>query len=465
MERKLQEVIPRREWWRPGAIALLGCLLIISTFAAQQKPSTPTIQIEARQVVVPVVVTDGKGHHVAGLKAGDFRIFEDATEQQIVSIGTEVAEPPIARSPTPSPNGPLGKHERSQIQPDSPSRIRRTYFVVLDTLFMTFQSTNHVQKGLEGLFQSEQSTQSIYALATLDRDIRFIQSPTGERDHVLAAVRGKQMAQAFATAGGLELEQEETQLKSLLEKYCGGGPCSGIRRSDPKDRPMELEQIEHFAASVTMRRIFLTRTYLRNLRDVVNQMGGQPGKRILILISDGFDLLPGRTLYSLIAAYIGKPNFVMRNPAQRLSSELEEVVRAATGNDVVIYSVHARGLPAPTFGVFDATHEGRRFARADGGQVLSEFISQMSLVENARQDTMARLAEVTGGVFFRGNNDLAKGIRQAFADEREYYVLAYAPSNREADGKFRKIRVELKDKKLKVRAKQGYWAPAPPSTP
>ena len=56
-------------------------------------------------------------------------------------------------------------------------------------------------------------------------------------------------------------------------------------------------------------------------------------------------------------------------------------------------------------------------------------------------------------------------MRQAFADGREYYVLAYTPSHRATEGRFRKILVEVKKRKLHVRAKGGYWAPGPPNTP
>jgi VWFA-related protein len=73
-------------------------------------------------------------------------------------------------------------------------------------------------------------------------------------------------------------------------------------------------------------------------------------------------------------------------------------------------------------------------------------------------DAMAQLARETGGQFFENSNNLLKGIRTAFADGREEYVLAYVPANTNMDGQFRKIAVELKDKKLRVAAKAGYWS-------
>ncbi len=73
---------------------------------------------------------------------------------------------------------------------------------------------------------------------------------------------------------------------------------------------------------------------------------------------------------------------------------------------------------------------------------------------------MAELAHTTGGVYFHDSNDLLKQFRSVLADGREYYLLAYVPKNRMQDGKFRKVTVEVMDKKLQVRAKSGYWAEA-----
>jgi len=71
---------------------------------------------------------------------------------------------------------------------------------------------------------------------------------------------------------------------------------------------------------------------------------------------------------------------------------------------------------------------------------------------------MAQLAAATGGIYFHDNNDLLAGIHRAFDDERERYAIAYSPSNNSLDGKYRRIRVAVKDRNLRVYAKAGYWA-------
>jgi VWFA-related protein len=73
-------------------------------------------------------------------------------------------------------------------------------------------------------------------------------------------------------------------------------------------------------------------------------------------------------------------------------------------------------------------------------------------------DALAELAHQTGGIFYENDNDLLRGIRRAFADGRERYLLAYVPEKKAEDGKYRKIDVIVRDKKWRVNAKAGYSA-------
>lgn len=72
--------------------------------------------------------------------------------------------------------------------------------------------------------------------------------------------------------------------------------------------------------------------------------------------------------------------------------------------------------------------------------------------------TLTEIAAATGGTAFQNSNDILSGLQRAFADGREYYMLAYVSTNPNLDGKFRAISVRLQDAKLLVNAKRGYWA-------
>jgi VWFA-related protein len=75
-------------------------------------------------------------------------------------------------------------------------------------------------------------------------------------------------------------------------------------------------------------------------------------------------------------------------------------------------------------------------------------------------DTLSEIASATGGTAFQNRNDLLTGMQRAFADGRQYYMLAYVSGNSNVDGKFRSISVRLTNGKLNVKAKRGYWASA-----
>ena len=57
-------------------------------------------------------------------------------------------------------------------------------------------------------------------------------------------------------------------------------------------------------------------------------------------------------------------------------------------------------------------------------------------------------------------NDVDAEIRRSQLLGSEYYTLTYQPHDGDADGKFRRVRVILRDRNLKVITKTGYFAPA-----
>jgi VWFA-related protein len=65
----------------------------------------------------------------------------------------------------------------------------------------------------------------------------------------------------------------------------------------------------------------------------------------------------------------------------------------------------------------------------------------------------------TGGKLFYNRNDVDKEIRTSEQMGAEYYTLTYQPRNFDANGKFRRIRVTLRDPNLRAVTKAGYFAP------
>jgi Ca-activated chloride channel homolog len=76
---------------------------------------------------------------------------------------------------------------------------------------------------------------------------------------------------------------------------------------------------------------------------------------------------------------------------------------------------------------------------------------------------LRRMAEETGGrAFFPLEaRDLEANFQEISRELRSQYSLAYVSTNDKMDGTFRAISVEPLEKNLRVRAKNGYFAPSP----
>ena len=64
----------------------------------------------------------------------------------------------------------------------------------------------------------------------------------------------------------------------------------------------------------------------------------------------------------------------------------------------------------------------------------------------------------TGGLFYK-RNDIDTEIKQSEELGAQYYTLTYQPPEGDADGKFRRVRVTLRDPNLRVVTKAGYFSP------
>jgi VWFA-related protein len=68
------------------------------------------------------------------------------------------------------------------------------------------------------------------------------------------------------------------------------------------------------------------------------------------------------------------------------------------------------------------------------------------------------VAPESGGAILRRRNDLDVAIASAARDGSSYYTLSYYPTDRNWDGKFRKIRIAVARQELQARTQRGYYA-------
>jgi Ca-activated chloride channel homolog len=132
----------------------------------------------------------------------------------------------------------------------------------------------------------------------------------------------------------------------------------------------------------------------------------QDGRKLIIIISDGDD------------------------NNSRIS--LTEALEAAQKNDVAIYCI--------------STNKTADFSRAD---------------QQRGDKNLKRMADETGGrVFYPLKLEtLTTSFQEIGQELRSQYTLAYSPTNNKADGTYRRIKVDVADKRYKARTPAGYIAP------
>ena len=122
--------------------------------------------------------------------------------------------------------------------------------------------------------------------------------------------------------------------------------------------------------------------------------------------------------------------------------EFRQLLQRANRANVSFYPIDTRGLV-----VFDTPIDAPLPPKAD-----ADFL-------RAKYDNLRMMALQTDGQVVLDTNDVAGQMQKVFADVGSYYLLGYYSTNTRLDGRFRRIRVEVKRDGADVRARQGYLAP------
>lgn len=418
-----------------------------------------TIKVEVRQVLVPVVVTDAQGHHVTGLKQADFKVLEDGVEQKITAFSVENSGTPEEGPPGAAPALTAASSAAPQAARGKP---RRTYLVLIDTLHTSFHHLASAREALVRLFRQEQSADSQYILVALGAEPQILVNVTPDPAAVLAVLdSNKKMEKMLldAQTGGLAEEMDRFRASLTETRYaCDLSATDNVYKVKCQagiTRAMtQSQQIAELDRTLAV-------TFLRQFRSLVTQLARARDRRTIILISDGFQVEPGREVLSLVNAFFPPashclvPPDVFCPPNQmpspvRLAGEFEPILKLAAAGNVTIDTIDARGVYGP--GAFDSGKSGTPVS-VDGAVDRAE-----QDIASGAGNTLMEIAAATGGTAFRDDNNLLQGMERAFADGRDYYTLAYVSSNRNDDGNFRAITVQVPGRKVAVQAKRGYWA-------
>ena len=398
---------------------------VISLSAAQpsqtpqtsQPPGQATFRTTTSLVEVDVVIHDKKGDFVGGLKAEDLQLLEDGKLQKIEQFYMVSHERGGQLIPV------TGDQE---VAPED--RARRIFIVMFDEGHLAHDSLMRSKQGVikfirenigpgdfGGIFENGQMYNGRLTTSTAEllAGVNRVNVGFENRQSILAPFRD--FPRIDSEIDAVRIAEGSTEVSRRIgEKVCREDPQSCALNGGLNQVENQIQQKSRLYVRQAR---MLTYNTLQNLRYVVSRLSRIPGRKTLVLLSEGFFVEDARNDLLAIGA---------------------DAARGGT----TIYSIDGRGLigaPSATSDVLNV-NAGRSTA-FDSGEA-APFL----------------LTSATGGIRIQNVDDVGRAFNMVVRDTSTYYVIGYRPENSVMDGKFRKIEVKSTVSGLAIRSRKGYAA-------
>jgi len=404
--------------------------------AAAAQESEPESQffesIDVNVVNIDVFVTDKKGNRIRGLGKDDFELYQNGqpvaiTNFYAVEDGKPVATPLVAEVgdvtvETPEPAAPAAPVEAEEVPEE-----QRLYLVVyIDNWNIKPFNRNRVFRGIRHFLRTQLTPGDHVMLQTYDRATHVRRPFTSDPVTIASALF--EIEKLSANGGRLESDRNEAMRTITAQEMRGGNKMIAIR-----SYAQSLANDVEFSIDA--------------LRETVNALSGLPGRKAVLYVSDGIEMVPGEDVfYALQQEDETETSAIMESRTYDMSRRFNELVAAANSSRVSFYTLDAAGLRAPSAASVESRNPGAT------GQADSIYFGNL-------QATIRLMADATGGRAIFNTNDPSQGLTLVAEDFRNYYSLGFSPST-QGSGRYHEIKVKLadkeKDKEYVVHNREGY---------
>ncbi|HEX4007296.1 MAG TPA: VWA domain-containing protein [Acidobacteriaceae bacterium] len=396
---------------------------------------------QSNLVLVDVVVRD-HGKPVEGLKQTDFHVLEDG-KLQPVTIFEE--------------------HKASDAQQVATAPVLPSHFTSDDPQYVLTSAANVVL--LDAL-----NTPLADQLYVRHRMLAFLKTiPPGTRVAVFTLASKLRMVQGFDTGPGaletaLKAKQANPQVSPIIDPafdqamqtmtdIAQGAGASGSA----------LQSMQQFQGDQQLFQMDLRIEITVNAMDELGRyLSTIPGRKNLVWFSGAFPPI-----------VMGSGGQMGQSMAQSdYNEEVKKMNALLALARVSVYPVDVRGLMGTNNDLAEANPANPQLlnsvrstpggAGIGGQQTVSQRVEAQNaafLVQNqAEHDLMKTVAKETGGEAFVNTNGVGEALGAAIANGSSYYTLGYAPDNRNYDGSFRTIEVQLPGSRADLAYRRGYYA-------
>ncbi len=367
--------------------------------------------ITVNVVNIEVVVTDKKGKQVRGLVADDFELFEDKRPMEISNFYAVDGGVPRADmaggQPVPGDEGIPGVPLEALTIPEDQ---RLNLIIFIDHFNIHALNRNRVMRDVRQFLLQTIKSEDRVMLMTYTRSLKVEQRFTSDPRLVSAALSSLEKNSGFANLR----DTERQEVMRNIEDARSGSAAFSFARS--------------YAESVFNDLTFT----IKNLKQLVEQLAGLPGRKMVLHVSDGIPMVAAAEIFELVDGKYPGIGAINETFNYDTSRQFQQLVASANANRVTFNTLDAAGLRTSIF--TDASHQGG----VGRGNLDSTLIHNL-------QDTLHILAEGTGGRAIVNRNRPLAALREVAEDFRNFYSLGFSPSHA-GTGRLYRIRVRLKDK-------------------
>jgi len=404
-------------------LLLPASLVLLFGYPTQAQESSVFVdRIDVNVVNVEVFVTDSNGQPVEGLSRDDFEVFEDGQRVEVANFYTvkrqsELGDEVDSTSPTAATGEATPSvTARRAVPPEQQLHL----LVYIDNFSIRQANRQRVLESLESFLGQRVAKNDRVMVVTYNRGIQAIQPFTDDPQQLATAL------------GKIQKLQSNGQRENFRRRTASRAISAALSEPDTA----------HQARDILQRYIQETRANLLQsvnaIQEAVRSLGGLPGRKAMLYVSDGLPQNPGQ---ALTEQFFGR---------QRLNANesalFNRVIREANAQQVTFYALDARGpsgASAVSAEMTDNVAGGTNRGILDARRTMDS------------QEPLIGMSEPTGGASFLNTVNHDVSMAAMAEDFDHFYSLGYT-STRSGDGSYHTIEVRAKRSGLKVRHRSGF---------
>ncbi len=397
--------------------------------------------------MVDVVATDNHGQPVTGLAKSDMTLLEDGKAQDIQVFEAHV--PPIQPKVIPKIELPPNQYTNFPTKPPG-SSINIILFDVLNT---PTEDQLYARRQMIEFLKTLPHGQQV-ALFQLDEKLHMIAGFTSNSDELLAAANKLLPGHSAVLDTAAEKQATEDEITSQEEmaqapSHPGTDPDGGLsnRPGVGTAPPSMFDLMRQFVEDEqVVRDQARARITLDAFAQLARAVSGYAGRKNLLWLSEGFPISFGPNQGTLDA---------MRNIGNELDP-VRETAGLLSSSQISVYPIDIRGMKTTGPSI---TGSGQSVIGNRGGRPrYTTLINNQELELQNVHDAMQDIAQQTGGEAFYNTNDLKSALQSSLERGSNYYTLAYVPSNRDWNSKYRHLEIKFARSGVKAEYRKGYFA-------